>query len=216
VIRVTIGRYLEVGARQFIDEAGRAWVAWNVTPDPRQGSSVSPGWIVFETTDGQEKRRLLAFPEGWDEMPELDLHALLALAGAVRPSRPARDRRLSADAGMQSPTTTSAAPPIPATLTPVTGSTGAASPRDRVVRSFRYPGGRVWSACVVKHPEGGGPPLLRFSAGARHLDLREWPVEWADYTDDGLVALVRSVPRPEKPTPRSASTPRRRIGDPRT
>lgn len=215
MIRVTIGRYLEVGARQFIDEAGRAWVAWNVTPDPRQGSSVSPGWIVFETTDGQEKRRLLAFPEGWDEMPELDLHALLASAGAVRPSRMKRDRGLGADARMQSPTTTSAAQPIPATLTPLTGSTGTASPRDRVVRSFRYPGGRVWSACVVKNPEGGGPPLLRFSAGARHLDLHDWPVDWADYTDDRLVALVRSIPRPEPRAPRTHGGPRRRNDDPR-
>jgi hypothetical protein len=214
VIRVTIGRDLGVGARQFIDEAGRAWVAWNVTPDP-QGPSTLRGWIVFETTDGQEKRRLLVFPEGWDEMPELDLHVLLASAGAVRPSRLTRDPGFGDDARTQSPTTMSAAQPTPATLTPLPGSTGAASPHDRFVRSFRYPGGRVWSACVVKHPEGGGPPLLRFSAGARHIDLHEWPIDWADYTDDRLVALVRSIPRPAPSPARTGTQPRRRHDDPR-
>jgi len=215
VIRVTIGRYVGVAARQFTDEEGQAWVAWNVTPDPRRGSSGSSGWIVFETTDGREKRRLLAYPEGWDEMPELELHALLASAGAVRPSKLTRESKSGGGARAQSPATTSAAQPTPATLTPLRKSTAASSPGDRVVRSFRYPGGRVWSACVVKRPEGGGPPLLRFSSGARHLDLHEWPADWADYTDDRLVALVRSIPRPVPAARRTIGTPRRRNGDPR-
>ena len=210
-----------MGARQFTDEAGRVWVAWNVTPSPREGSASAESWIVFETTDGREKRRLLGYPEGWADLEESDLHGLLASAGAARPSR------LSPEGGSRVEMRQSPAEPVrPAAIPAATTTTVAARTTmttvrastpvaERVVRSFRYPGGRLWSVCVVRRPEGGGPALLRFSAGARHLDLHEWPEDWAGYSDERLVHLVRSVPRAPRDDPRAAGVHRRRHDDPR-
>ena len=202
-----------VGARQFTDEAGRVWVAWNVTPESGPGAPARESWIVFETTDGTEKRRLLAYPEGWAEMPELDLHALLASAGSVRPSRLAPETGARVDAPHWPPAAPAAATVTASLSTPLRATTPMS---ERVVRSFRYPGGRLWSVCVVRRPAGGGAALLRFSAGARHIDLHDWPEDWASYADDRLAALVRSVPRGRSHEPRASTTPRRRHDDPRT
>jgi hypothetical protein len=98
------------------------------------------------------------------------------------------------------------------TLTTVRAATPVS---ERVVRSFRYPGGRLWSVCIVRRPAGGGPALLRFSAGARHLDLHEWPDDWPTYTDERLVDLVRSVPRAPRDDSRATTVHRRRHDDPR-
>ena len=193
------------------------WVAWNVTPSLRQGASGAESWIVFETTDGREKRRLLAYPEGWAELAEPDLHGLLASAGAVRPSR------LSPEGSPPPEARPMHGESVPrAVVTETTVAAGAimtvraATPvSERVVRSFRYPGGRLWSVCVVRRPAGGGPALLRFSAGARHLDLHDWPEDWPTYTDEGLVQLVRSVPRPPQGHSRAATAHRRRHDDAR-
>jgi hypothetical protein len=189
-----------------------------VTPSLRQGASSAESWIVFETADGREKRRLLAYPERWAELDEPELHGLLASAGAVRPSR------LSPEGGPQSEARRMHAESVSrAVLTDTTVAVGnttttvrAATPvSERVARSFRYPGGRLWSVCVVRRPAGGGPALLRFSAGARHLDLHEWPEDWPTYTDERLVHLVRSVPRAPQGDSRAATVHRRRHDDPR-
>lgn len=192
-------------------------MAWNVTPSrPRQGQPASGGWIVFETTDGREKRRLLTCPDGWDEMPELDLHALLASAAAARPSKLTFEPGRVGDPPGVGPALSAGSSIMTATVPDRLAAAGTAeSSASRLVRSFRYPNGRLWSVCVVRRPEGGGDPLLRFSAGARHLDLRDWPADWAEYADERLVALVRSVPRPSPAPPRTAATPRRRHDDPR-
>ena len=212
-----------MGSRQFTDEAGRVWVAWNVNPVPRRGRPAAEGWIVFETADGREKRRLLASPEGWDEMAETELHIMLASAAAARPSKltfePARsgDPRGAGPSMAGASPAAIAAPPPTATLSAPQHATdpSAAMPAERVVRSFRYPNGRLWSVCVVRRPEGGGAPLLRFSAGARHLDLHDWPEDWVACTEARLVELVRSIPRPAQPGPHPIDRPRRRHDDPR-
>ena len=65
-----------------------------------------------------------------------------------------------------------------------------------VVRSFRYPGGRVWTASLTPHPTLPDTRVLRFSAGARSIDITDWPIDWADQPDEELVALLRrSAPR---------------------
>jgi hypothetical protein len=82
-----------------------------------------------------------------------------------------------------------------------------------VVRTFRYPGGRVWTVCVVTHPESGGPPVLRFASGVRSIDLKSWPKAWADEPDEGLAVMLRlAAPRPQT-TAFDRDTPRRRWND---
>ena len=82
-----------------------------------------------------------------------------------------------------------------------------------IVRSFHYPGGRVWAVGVVRYPESGGPPVLRFVSGARFVDLEKWPSAWVDFTEEKLVDLLR------RGAPRAVSwksvMPPRRFGDPR-
>ena len=201
------------------------WVAWNVTPVPRRGRPAAPGWIVFETTDGREKRRLLASPEGWDELAETELHVMLASAAAARPSKLSFEPGRSGDPRGAGPSMTAhpaaslsdmaPSPAQTAMLSAPPGSEGSVVvAAERVVRSFRYPNGRLWSVCVVRRPEGGGAPLLRFSAGARHLDLHDWPADWAECSPERLVALVRSIPRGYIGV-RPGGGVGRRYGDPR-
>ena len=212
-----------MGSRQFTDEAGRVWVAWNVTPVPRHGRPAAAGWVVFETADGREKRRLLASPDGWDEMAETDLHIMLASAAAARPSKLTFEPARTGDPRLAGPSMTAeSAVAVSAHATTTTlAAPGAESrrsasmPAERMVRSFRYPNGRLWSVCVVRRPDGGGEALLRFAAGARHLDLHDWPEDWAGYTEERLVDLVRSVPRAPNPDRRGSAAQRRRHDDPR-
>jgi hypothetical protein len=81
------------------------------------------------------------------------------------------------------------------------------------LRTFRYPGGRYWTVCVDMHLSDGGPPALRFTAGARIIELATWPAEWTDYTDAQLVDLLRwAAPRSERRPP-PPGVPRRRWDD---
>ena len=82
-------------------------------------------------------------------------------------------------------------------------------------RTFRFPNGRFWSvaewASVASGPTGGARTVLRFSAGARSLDLADWPREWRTLSDSQLAELlVTSFPRAPKTNP---TTYRRRAGD---
>jgi hypothetical protein len=207
-----------MAVREFVDGEGRQWKAWEVTPE-----SVHPqtraedyladcyraGWIVFETADGENKRRLCPPPYAWHERDDVDLLALLDRAEVLRPK-----------GGRRSPI-----PGLPADLPPSTPPEVAASiPRDQsgdvdmsklnVVRSFHYPGGRVWAVGLVRFPEEGGEPVLRFVSGARSVDLTTWPAAWVDFTEERLIDLLRTG------APRSSAwregMPTRRHGDPRT
>jgi hypothetical protein len=200
-----------MAVREFIDSGGREWRVWDVVPE-----SIHPptrtedyladiyrtGWLVFETRGEDEKRRLSEVPRGWSELPATGLEALLRRAEVI-PPRQQRARRLEelADAPRVSRS------PSPEEARPDISDLG-------VVRTFRYPGGRYWIVCVIRHPEQGGPPVLRFTAGQRDIDLKDWPKDWADYPDERLVHLLRrAAPRPRGQVI-GPDTPRRRYDDP--
>ena len=83
-----------------------------------------------------------------------------------------------------------------------------------VVRSFRYPGGRVWTVSVTPHPTTPNARVLRFSAGARSIDIEDWPSDWADQPDEQLITMLRqAAPRGLLPL---AEEERRRRDDSRT
>ena len=202
-----------MAVREFADEDGRAWRVWCILPE-----SIHPvtraedyladcyqlGWLVFETTSGDAKRRLCPFPSKWENADEQELRSLLAQSEAVRPRRPSGEKVLDSDVWRPTASTIEVddARDETADLTDLT-----------VVRTFRYPGGRVWSAAIAPHSDIAVGPVLRFTAGARTIDLERYPREWPDLPDDSLIDLLRHAePRPiMKYTP---ETPRRRYNDP--
>lgn len=194
--------------REFRDESGRQWRAWDIRPE-----SIHPvtkaedyladcyvtGWIVFETTDGQEKRRLCPWPMRWMNDSDEGLRALLRQAEVVPGYRVHADRAV-----VEQP------PAIP--VTEVDASDADVTDL-QVVRTFRYPGGRFWTVCVVMFPEDGGAPVLRFASGMRYLDVNRWPKDWADQPDDELVTILRrNFPRSSH-DPGGDGAPRRRWDD---
>ena len=194
--------------REFRDETGRQWRAWDIRPE-----SIHPitkaedyladcyvtGWIVFETADGREKRRLCPWPIRWMSESDDGLCKLLQQAVEVPGYRVRADREVVEQA-----------PVVPVTE----ADASDADVTDlQVVRTFRYPGGRYWTVCVIMLPEDGGPPVLRFASGMRYLDIRRWPKDWADQPDNDLVAMLRrSFPRSNR-AQLADGAPRRRWDD---
>lgn len=190
-----------MAVREFTDAAGRKWRAWDIKPE-----SIHPitraedyladyltGWIVFETPEGDQKRRLCPWPPDWMTRTDEALRELLAAAEVVPVYRPGSRTR---EPGRE------------------TSESLLRSPDVNVVRTFRYPGGRFWSVCLVLFPEEGGPPVLRFSAGMRFIDLGSWPRNWATLSDDALVDLLRrAAPRSSSATPVGPGVPQRRWDD---
>lgn len=84
--------------REFADENGVRWKAWDVTSDqihPKTRAEdymrdLAEGWLVFERIDGEEKRRLCPYPDGWHAFDEGRLCELRDRAEPVkrRPSPP--------------------------------------------------------------------------------------------------------------------------------
>jgi hypothetical protein len=171
-----------MAVREFLDESGRGWRVWPVTPESLHPATkieeyvddiYHTGWLVFETVSGDEKRRLGRYPRQWASASDAELRVLLAGA----------DRVQGRGAG-----------PQPA-------------------RTFRYPGGRYWTVDLIVHREDGDRRALRFTAGARIIELGAWPAGWADFTDEQLVDLLRwAAPRSDIGAP-AAGTPRRRWDD---
>ena len=78
--------------REFTDADGIRWKAWDVTADqihPKTRAEdymhdLVDGWLVFERTDGEEKRRLCPYPATWEESSDDELLALWEQAEKVR------------------------------------------------------------------------------------------------------------------------------------
>lgn len=190
--------------REFTASDGRGWRVWDVTPESmhpatRTEDFLAPfleGWLVFEATDELAKCRLHPIPAAWNESTEAELDEMLHRAESIRGERSSGPQaRIEADAAIKSE--------------PRKGDAAAHG------RSFRFPNGRFWSvaewATIASGPSGGSRTVLRFSAGARSLDLTDWPREWRTLSDSQLAELlVTSFPRAPKTNP---TTYRRRAGD---
>ena len=213
--------------REFTDSRGIEWRAWEVTPEsisPRTkeedylASLYYTGWIVFENKAEDDKRRLYPVPKGWLELPDPELEVLLSKAEVVPQRKLRADREATGEAAAEAMKRASdfaeriidspkRARDVPREETPDVTDLG-------VMRSFRYPGGRIWAVCIQR-PDSDGTPVLRFSAGSRNIDLPNWPKDWADLPDERLVELLRqAAPRIQGPPPHP-DIPRRRYDDPR-
>lgn len=203
-----------MAVREFATRDGRQWRAWDVTPDSIEpltraedylAECYRDGWVVFETIDGSEKRRLCPPPYGWEHRSDAHLEELVARADILRPRGEIRVRGDLV---------------LPADLPPnVSARVAGSIPRDvegnidmrflGVVRSFRYPGGEIWRASIFEATPDA-LPALRFSSESQTLDLASYPVDWADLSDDGLVALMQLARSPierRRPGSRDRSDP---------
>jgi hypothetical protein len=206
-----------MAVREFTARDGQAWRVWEVTAESLKpmtraedylADCYRDGWIVFETLDGREKRRLCPPPYAWDQRTDSDLEALLARAETMRPRGQVRVRGDVL---------------LPADLPPnVPVDVAAEMPRDidgnldmrylGVVRSFSYPGGDTWRVSVVEL-DPDVPLVLRFSSASHTIDLYRWPSDWIDMTDEQLIALMRDG-ESQRERRRAAPRPTRRHDDP--
>ena len=202
-----------MAVREFEDDSGKRWRVWCITPEAIHpvtraedylADCYQLGWLVFETTSGDLKRRLCPFPANWAQRDDGELRELLDKA---EPVATRVQKRVSGDR------------PISTRLTgrKTEGRRRESTEADltdlTVIRTFRYPGGRFWSVAVVRRPEDGSAPVLRFTAGARSIDLTRWPRDWPDLPDDSLIELLRTAGA-RQTTAYTADTPRRRHNDP--
>lgn len=204
--------------REFKDESGRDWRAWDITAEKLHPSTraenhlqgVLEGWLVFEAVDGSAKARLYPIPVSWQSASQDELRRLLKRAEPTRESGEYERFAAGERAALRVATrgATDDAPSAP--------RAERTSPEGR---SFRYPAGRYWSVAeyVIRQPSDGEGPasrsVLRFTAGARSLDVTAWPSEWRNYSDYQLADLLwRSFPR-ESSVAADPSGYRRRRGE---
>lgn len=157
--------------REFVDSTGIEWRAWEVTPD-----------AIYPPTRGED---YLAdcYQLGWVVMETKNGERRLRICPIPR------DWHLLPDESLEELLQHGEA--LPARTASVRGAMA-----DVAVRTFRYPGGRVWTASVTAHPTEPSRRVLRFSAGARSIDVAQWPDDWAVQSDEELIALLRqSAPR---------------------
>ena len=201
-----------MAVREFVDQQGKAWRVWCILPEAIHpvtraedylADCYQLGWLVFETSTGDEKRRLCPYPRNWEEVDESELQSLLSQ------SEPVRRRRASGEAVVEKEVA------LPAPAIEVDDSTEEKADLTdlTVVRTFRYPGGRIWSAAVAPHSDIALGPVLRFTAGARFIDLQPYPRDWPDLPDDSLIDLLRHA-SPREIAKYTPETPRRRYNDP--
>lgn len=170
--------------REFTDRNGVAWRVWDITPESSHPATriedylqgFLDGWLVFESIEGMEKRRLYPLPARWEEAPDDELESLLRGAAPVSAME-----SQGGDGGRsgEQPRRTFSYPGggvWTAAETPVL---------------FRDPEGRPTESLTV----------LRFSCGKRNLDLLAWPRDWWRRNDEALAELLwRAFPR-ERPLP---------------
>jgi len=177
--------------REFTDERGRRWRVWDIRPDQLHGATRAEdylqnmihGWLAFEPAGGGEKRRLSPIPRGWEKATDAELEAMLERAERA-----------------QSDTPTAAHTPLAMEPAPA-------------IRTFRYPSGRYWTVNEQIETTAAERQrlVLRFTSGARALETRTWPHEWARLSEEELADLLyRSFPRTPSDNP---SGLQRRRGD---
>lgn len=209
--------------REFTNPKGEHWKVWDITPErlhpsTRDGDYLQgfvDGWLVFETIDGRDKRRLYPVPVSWEELSDEALDLLCEQAESVKSGggrpRQASPRAAAADADGDAAHTGDASIDQPA-------SREMSGARARpTARTFHYPGGRVWTVAeqYIQLRNRMGEPLdartvLRFTSGMRSLDLLAWPPDWASYSDDELADLLaRAFPRDRASSIDSAQRRRR-------
>jgi hypothetical protein len=175
--------------REFIDSTGVEWRAWEVTPD-----------AIYPPTRGED---YLAdcYQLGWVVLETKRGDRRLRLCPIPR------DWQQLPDDALEKLLST-------AEVLPARTASGRSTMADiAVVRSFRYPGGGVWTTAVTAHPRTPGARVLRFSGGGRVIDVEDWPSDWADRSDEQLVLLLReAAPRdllsPKNEWSRTAGEPR--------
>lgn len=176
--------------REFVDSSGVEWRAWEVTPD-----------AIYPPTRGED---YLAdcYQLGWVVLETKRGDRRLRICPIPRDWQRLSNSELEAL--------------LPhAEMLPARTASGRSTMADvAVVRSFRYPGGRVWTVSLIAHPTKAGCRVLRFSAGARVIDLADWPSDWADQPDEQLIALLREA----APRETLSQVPERdrHAGEPRT
>ena len=208
----------DMAARQFKDGAGRDWLVWEVIPEELHpqvraeaylAQMYHTGWLVFETSSGEEKRRLSPVPENWSELPEEELTILLQRSELVPLSRVRPGQDKASEPASAGPRTAQSSRNRQATSRPDVAELD-------IVRTFQYPGGGTWTVSVVRRRGRLGLSVLRFASGTRKIELSDWPKDWADYREEQLVELLRrSAPRGGGGTT-PADRPRRRWDDPGT
>ena len=153
--------------REFVDSEGVEWRAWEVTPD-----------ALFPPTRGED---YLAdcYQLGWVVMETRRGDRRVRLCPIPLDWQRLPDEALAA--------LIPRAEVLPARTVAPRGSLADVT----AVRSFRYPGGHAWTVSISAHPTTPGARVLRFSGGARVIDLEEWPKDWADRPDAELAALLR-------------------------
>src|SRR5690348_7136289 len=130
-----------MAVREFTDEQGKAWRVWCILPE-----SIHPvtraedyladcyqlGWLVFETTTSDQKRRLCPYPRDWEIADERALRSMLAQSEAVRKRRPSGETMIDREVSLSRAPSVEVDDSIEehADVTDLT-----------VVRTFRYPGG---------------------------------------------------------------------------
>jgi hypothetical protein len=189
--------------REFTDRTGCRWRVWDIRPEDMPTAtraedhlqSIMHGWLAFEPDGGGDKWRLSPIPANWDRATEEELERMLERADPVRGERaaPAESEPRTQDREKRPSASASPAPTI---------------------RTFRYPTGRYWTVneLVDTTTSAGHRPLLLFTSGARALETRDWPSEWARMSDAELAELLyRSFPR--NPSTENSTGFRRRRGD---
>jgi hypothetical protein len=91
-----------MAVKEFRDSGGRGWRAWDVRlEDLREPAryelpgEYQDGWLAFESSDGEVRKRLAIYPEDWATLAVPELEALIRKAELVslpkpRPAGPAR------------------------------------------------------------------------------------------------------------------------------
>jgi hypothetical protein len=158
--------------REFVDSTGAEWRAWEVTPDAIAPPTRSEDYLAD------------CYQLGWVVMETKGGDRRVRLCPIPRDWHLLPDERLEA--------LLENAEVLPARTAEPRGGIADTT----AVRTFRYPGGRVWTVSLTPHPTEPSQRVLRFSAGARVIDIADWPADWAERPDEELVAILRrAAPR---------------------